>query len=171
MVAGHLQEKNGHYYAVLSYRDKGTGKRRQPWIPTGYPINGNKKKAEEKLMEIRKSFVIPAPPPAAAAIGGLSSNMLFSDFMLTWLNIAKNSIELTTYGAYSACVKKHIVPYFRDLGIPLNKLEARHLQMYYMSRLKDVSESSVRREHANIHRALKFAVQMDLIPYNVSDKV
>ena len=45
MVAGHLQEKNGYFYAVLSYKDA-QGKRKTKWIPTGYLIRGNKKKAE-----------------------------------------------------------------------------------------------------------------------------
>ena len=46
MVAGHLQEKNGIYYAVLSYKDP-AGKRKQPWISTGVPVRkGNKKKEE-----------------------------------------------------------------------------------------------------------------------------
>lgn len=35
MVAGHLQEKNGYFYAVLSYKDA-QGKRKTKWIPTGY---------------------------------------------------------------------------------------------------------------------------------------
>ena len=43
MVAGRLQEKNGFYYIVLSYTDS-AGKRRQPWIGTGLPVKGNKKR-------------------------------------------------------------------------------------------------------------------------------
>lgn len=50
MVAGHLQKKNGYFYAVLSYKDA-QGKRKTKWIPTGYLIRGNKKKAEAFLME------------------------------------------------------------------------------------------------------------------------
>lgn len=50
MVAGRLQEKNGFYYIVLSYTDS-AGKRRQPWIGTGLPVKGNKKRAEKMLAE------------------------------------------------------------------------------------------------------------------------
>ena len=46
MVAGRLQEKNGFFYIVLSYTDS-AGKRRQPWIGTGLPVKGNKKRAEK----------------------------------------------------------------------------------------------------------------------------
>lgn len=45
MVAGHLQEKKGYYYAVLSYKDADK-RRRTKWIASGLPVKGNKKKAE-----------------------------------------------------------------------------------------------------------------------------
>ena len=54
MVAGHLQEKNGLYYIVLTYPDV-TGKRKNKWISTKLPVKGNKKKAEKLLMEVRKT--------------------------------------------------------------------------------------------------------------------
>ena len=34
-----------------------------------------------------------------------------------------------------------------------------------------MSASTVIHEHANIHKALKYAVKMDLIPFNPADKV
>ena len=76
MVAGHLQEKNGYFYAVLSYKDT-NGKRKTKWIPTGYPVKGNKKKAEAFLTEQRKAFEIPtvdapATPDEKAVLGKLS---------------------------------------------------------------------------------------------------
>lgn len=52
MVAGHLQEKKGYFYIVLSYPDV-SGKRKTKWIPTSLPVKGNKKKAEKLLMEAR----------------------------------------------------------------------------------------------------------------------
>ena len=77
MVSGHLQEKNGYYYAVLTYTDD-VGKRHQPWIPTDLPVRGNKRAAEEKLVEIRRNFVI---PKVKSGYGDLSSDMLFSDYL------------------------------------------------------------------------------------------
>ena len=55
MVAGRLQEKNGFYYIVLSYTDS-AGKRRQPWIGTGLPVKGNKKRAEKNAGGYAKGF-------------------------------------------------------------------------------------------------------------------
>ena len=42
-VAGHLQEKKGYYYAVLSYKDE-SGRRKTKWVSTKLPVKGNKKR-------------------------------------------------------------------------------------------------------------------------------
>jgi hypothetical protein len=38
MVAGHLREKKGYYYAVLNYTDS-LGKRKTKWISTGLKVS------------------------------------------------------------------------------------------------------------------------------------
>ena len=50
MVAGHVREKKGYFYAVLNYTDA-FGNRKTKWIKTGLPVKGNKKKAEKKVKE------------------------------------------------------------------------------------------------------------------------
>ena len=55
MVAGHLREKSGYYYAVLNYTDS-LGKRKTKWISTGLTVKGNKKRAEAILMDARRNF-------------------------------------------------------------------------------------------------------------------
>ena len=168
MVAGHLQEKNGMYYAVLSYKDSG-GRRRQPWISTGIPAQkGNKKKAEQALAKVRREYVAPA---VAVGDGEISPDMSFADFMETWLVIIRSSVAPTTFCSYSNSVNKKIVPYFRAHSVTLAGLQARHLQSFYLHELQSVSASTVIREHANIHKALKYAVRMDLIPFNPADRV
>lgn len=166
MIAGHLQIKNDYYYMVLNYRDS-DGKRKQPWIPTGLPVKGNKKRAEKMLMDMRKSFV----PPVNNENENLSADMLFADYMETWLEIIRGSVEKTTFSSYTQMVKKKIAPYFRDTGLTLGGIQAKHIQSFYLHELKSVSASTVIHEHANIHKALKYAVKMDLIPFNPADKV
>lgn len=94
MVAGRLQEKNGFYYIVLSYTDS-AGKRRQPWIGTGLPVKGNKKRAEKMLAETRKSFTIPK-----GQVSELSPDMAFSDYMRYWLKMMRTAVTETTYSSY-----------------------------------------------------------------------
>ena len=161
MVAGHLSEKNGNYYAVLSYTDA-FGKRRTKWVNTGLPVRGNKKKAEAFLMEERKKFQTAEP---------VTGGVLFADYIEQWLEVAKPTIAVATYASYCAMVKRAIAPYFRERRITLQGLTPKDIQDFYLEKLKTVSASSVIHYHANIHRALKHAVKLDLIPTNPADKV
>lgn len=68
-------------------------------------------------------------------------------------------------------VKKKIAPYFRNTGLTLDGIQAKHIQSFYLHELKTVSPGTVIHYHANIHKALKCAVKMDLIPFNPADKV
>ena len=68
-------------------------------------------------------------------------------------------------------MKDHIVPYFEPTGITLGGLQARHIQSFYLHERKTLKSTSVLRLHANLHKALKQAVKLDLIPGNPVDKV
>ena len=164
MVAGHLTLKNGRYYAVLNYRDAG-GQRKTKWISLGLPEKGNKRKAEAELARLRAEF----EPPKE--VGDLSSDMLFADYLLEWLEIAKGRLAVATYSSYAAMIKKPVGPYFRQRNLTLRELEARHLQMFYSEMLRKVKPNTVIHYHAIIHSALKYAVKTDMLVQNVADKV
>ena len=55
--------------------------------------------------------------------------------------------------------------------LTLDGIQAKHIQSFYLHELKTVSPGTVIHYHANIHKALKYAVKMDLIPFNPADKV
>ena len=164
MVAGHLTLKNGRYYAVLNYIDA-EGQRKTKWISLGLPEKGNKRKAEAELARLRAEF----EPPKE--VGDLSNNMLFADYLLEWLEIAKGRLAVATYSSYATMIKKPIGPYFRKKGLTLRDLEARHLQMFYSEMLRKVKANTVIHYHAIIHSALKYAVKTDMLIQNVADKV
>ena len=164
MVVGHLTLKNGRYYAVLNYRNAG-GQRKTKWISLGLPEKGNKRKAEAELARLRAEF----EPPKE--VGDLSSDMLFADYLLEWLEIAKGRLAVATYSSYAAMIKKPVGPYFRQRNLTLRKLEARHLQMFYSEMLRKVKPNTVIHYHAIIHSALKYAVKTDMLVQNVADKV
>lgn len=166
MVAGHLQEKNGFFYIVLNYKDS-NGKRKTKWEATGLPVKKNKKKADALLQERRRTFV----PPTSPSEVRLDNEILFADFMLKWLEIAKSSVQITTYASYQGMIQGVIEPYFRKEGIRLADLKAVDLQEFYTKQLERVTANSVIHYHANIHKALKYAVKIDLIPTNPADKV
>ena len=164
MVAGHLTLKNGRYYAVLNYIDA-EGQRKTKWISLGLPEKGNKRKAEAELARLRAEF----EPPKE--VGDLSSDMLFTDYLLEWLEIAKGRLAVATYSSYAAMIKKPVGPYFRQRNLTLRELEARHLQMFYSEMLRKVKPNTVIHYHAIIHSALKYAVKTDMLVQNVADKV
>ena len=164
MVAGHLTLKNGRYYAVLNYRNAGW-QRKTKWISLGLPEKGNKRKAEAELARLRAEF----EPPKE--VGDLSSDMLFTDYLLEWLEIAKGRLAVATYSSYAAMIKKPVGPYFRQRNLTLRELEARHLQMFYSEMLRKVKPNTVIHYHAIIHSALKYAVKTDMLVQNVADKV
>lgn len=165
MVAGHLQKKNGYFYAVLSYKDA-QGKRKTKWIPTGYLIRGNKKKAEAFLMEQRQTFQLPAEDTEAVEKGEL-----FADYLERWLKIAKSTIAITTYSSYDGMMKSTIVPWFRKTGVTITELTAQDIQDFYTAQLARVKSNTVIHYHALIHRALKYAVKTDQLSANPADKV
>ena len=88
-----------------------------------------------------------------------------------WLEIIRSSVEKTTFSSYTQMVKGKIAPYFRNTGLTLDGIQAKHIQSFYLHELKTVSPGTVIHYHANIHKALKYAVKMDLIPFNPADKV
>lgn len=166
MIAGHLREKDGIYHIVLNYHDA-DGKRRTKWKSTNLPVKGNKKRATEMLQAARQDFIPPIKPGEEIRDGWV----LFADFLENWLEIAKPTVKLATYASYKEMLRMPILPYFRKSGVSLQALTTEELQTFYGQRLKKVSASTVIHYHAVIHRALKYAVKMKLIPLNPAANV
>ena len=162
MVAGHLQEKKGYFYIVLNYKDH-EGKRKTKWLPTGLTAKGNKKRAEVLLNKARKEFVIESPVP--------TDDMSFHAYLEQWVEIAKSTIQINTYATYVSLLKASILPYFKEKNIALQDLKPKDLQDFYTVQLRRVKASTVIHYHAIIHKALKYAVKVDLIPVNPATKV
>ena len=165
MIAGHLQEKKGYYYAVLSYKGA-DNKRKTKWLSTGLTVKGNKKRAEAFLMEQRQHFVIPAADTPCP-----TGDELFADYLQRWLQIARTTIAESTYGSYSGLLRNPIEPWFRKKRITLKGLTAADIQAFYIEQSKRVKTNTVIHYHAVLHRALRYAVKTDLIPVNPADKV
>lgn len=165
MIAGHLQEKNGMFYVVLNYRDE-NGKRKTPWISTNLPVKGNKKRAENFMMDVRRNFVPPNVQQIEEREAMQKGDILFTDFLLKWLRVAKSTVKLTTYASYEMMATKIIIPYFQILNIKLKELTTEDIQDFYSAQLERVSANTVIHYHAVIHRALKYAVKIKTIQSN-----
>ena len=165
MVAGHLQEKNGMFYVVLNYRDE-NGKRKTPWISTNLPVRGNKKRAENFMLDVRRNFVPPNVQRIEEREAMQKGDILFTDFLLKWLRVAKSTVKLTTYASYEMMATRIIIPYFETLNIKLKELTTEDIQEFYSAQLERVSANTVIHYHAVIHRALKYAVKIKTIQSN-----
>lgn len=171
-VAGHLQEKRGIYQMVLSWKNSDESRGRKS-ISTGLPVKGNKKRAQIMLQDACREYEQKLTQEQQEQPEGLhgQSKVLFADFMEKWLDVIKPDIKLTTYGGYCMNVRCAIAPYFRERNIYLQDLTATDINGFYAEQLKRVKATSVHKFHANISKALKYAVEQDLIPYSIMDKV
>ena len=192
MLSGHLQEKNGMYYAVLNCQHL-DGRRRPKWVSTGFAAKkGNKRIAEKKLDELKATYSIygesseeieakelePVVYVHSAEVTVIDKDILFADYMELWLSDMEVNVDPLTFAGYFDVVTRNIVPYFRDKGTTLRGLTGKDLKDYYKyERLGSETEgrqpkkgTTVTRYHANIHKALEDAVEDGLIDANVAHK-
>lgn len=172
MITGSLQKKKGLYYAVLNLYDD-YGKRKPKWIPTGYTIKGNKKKAEEKLeqfkIEYEQKSKIKLRDPN---IYDKYQNILFCDYMLEWLEKQKGKVEQTTYIGYEQVIKGRLYKYFKAKKIKLVDLKPKHIQDFFDLLFSEgLSGNTIKHYRANISKALKSAVITEIIDSNPATKL
>lgn len=163
-VSGHLEEKRGIYQMVLNWTDT-EGERHRKSISTKLPVKGNKTRANDMLYEARKK------KEQELALMPKAEDILFADFMEQWLDVIRPEIKITTFGGYQMNVRRAIAPWFRKRGILLRNLTAEDINEFYDDCLERIKATSVLKYHANISKALKYAVKKGLIPYSVMNKV
>ena len=171
MVTVSLQEKNGIYQAVINYKDN-EGKRKQKWISTKLKVRGNKKQAQAKAEELRLKFENQLNAKQMKNNNIEKTNILFIDYIKTWLEVQRQIIEPSTYTSYAQIINARITKYFTENPIKLVDIKARDIQNYYDYLFKDgLSSNTVIHHHALIREALDNAFQKEIIPSNPADKV
>ncbi len=92
--------------------------------------------------------------------------------MKKWLKMIKASVEETTYNGYKGIVNGRLTEYFSNKKITLQDIKPKHIQDFYQYLLDDgLSGNTVKHYHANIRKALQYAMRTDIIPSNPADKV
>lgn len=165
-VTASLQIRNGIYQAVLSY--KKNEKWETKWKSTGIKaIKGNKKKAENKKEEIRKKF-----QEEINSDNIDNEDILFIDYMKKWLKMISSSVEPTTLTGYQGVINGRMTDYFKNTKITLQNIKPKHIQEFYQYLLDEgLSGNTVKHYHANIRKALQYAMKTDIILSNPADKV
>ena len=158
-VTGSLQKKYNTYYVVLNLTDE-FGKRKQKWIPTGYPIKGNKKRANEVLRTKIKEYEDKNIQ--------FYSGITVAEYFKKWLNQIKQEVRPNTYRGYKANMDNHIIPYFENEGILLQDLTPNEITSYYRFKHEnsDLSGRTLKHHHQNISKALNDAIGQGYLTYN-----
>lgn len=158
-MTANLTIKSDKYCVIINYQLD--GKRKQKWICTNLPVSGcNKRKAEAKRLELLHEW-------EQRCITD-ESDVLFSDWIKVWLERIRYSLSDNTYFSYRQTIHNVICPYFASKGFRLYELEDYHIADFYAYRMKNdgVSASTIRHYHANIRKALSYAVNHKIIKSN-----
>lgn len=100
----------------------------------------------------------------------LDERQTLQQYLEAWIETVKPQIRASSWRRYSDYVRVHLIP---GLGrIPLAKLTAQHVQVFYARKLGEgLSTSTVHHMHGMFHRALKDALLMGLMQRNVTEMV
>ena len=101
----------------------------------------------------------------------MGEDMLFGDYLMQWIEMAKPNLQISTYSSYKGKIK-HIAPYFNERGITLQNISPMDIQAYYAWLIENgKSVQSCTHSHVIIRRALEIAYRTDRIPVNPAAKV
>lgn len=164
-VTANVAHKKDTYYIIVNYYNV-DGKRKQKWIKTDLTVSGNnKRKIEQMRLELLQEW--------QEKLKFNENEILFADFMQQWLEVIKNNVRPTTFYGYKQVVNYAIAPYFRERKITLYELKPYHIQDFYTFKMDNdgISANTILHYHANIHKALAYAVKTERIPTNPADRV
>lgn len=180
--------KHGKHYVIFDYKDN-EGNRKRKWVNTGLPEKCKKKdltaKIDELVSEFYKEYIennimkaeAEAEEKAKAAESASSAKTekdgyTFLEFFQVWLKAIKPTVAENTYEGYLH-TSHRIINYFEKFypGLMLTDLTAMELQRFYNDMYTSgLSANTIKHYHANIHKALKYAIKMNLISVNESEK-
>lgn len=159
-VSGHLEVIKGIYHMKLSWVSA-EGKRQRKSKSTELPERGNKKRAQDMLIDFQRE-----QEAELVANGNSVKDILFTDYMKQWLEKMRLQIRPTTYSGYEDNIYGVIIPYFKPMKLKLTEVTPKHIQDFYTKQRQRVKGSTVKSYHANIHKAFKDARKLQLIDSN-----
>ena len=181
MITGSVQINKGYYFIVFNMYNE-YGKRKPEWHSTGLKVDNNERKNNQIRKQAEKMLNeelvrVNAENSFSNKLNNIAknskySNMLFSDYMLEWLENIKPKVVQSTYIGYEQVVKGRLCPYFKSKKIKLIDLRPRDIQDFinylYKQRLKG---STIAHYTSNMNTALKEAVIAEIIPSNPMDRI
>lgn len=165
-MTGSLRIKNGNFQMRFYWKDP-DGRIHQKEESTNLPERGNKR-AAEKMLATRLAEL-----EATLDAGAPIVSPFFLAEMETWMNnVLAHEIRANTLHQYQAVYRKHIATYAPFKKLRLSDLTAKILQDYFNRKISSgLSSETIRKHYANIHKFLDYAVRLEIIPHNPSDRV
>lgn len=169
-MKAYLRQKSNssYYYCLLKWKDSGGNWHRKE-TSTRIPIKGNnKRRAEKYCEELRKQYEEKYECCKYTPV----RDMMYSDYILFWLDNHKYNIRKSTYEGYRRTIKRHIIPYFKEIGVTVEQVEPHHIKkLYAMLMDEGLSANTVKHCHANIRKSLADLVFEGVLPFNAADRV
>ena len=159
-----IKAKSGRYYVMIDYTQN--QKRVQRWIKTEYKVGEHcARKLEQRRLSLLREY--------QDKIQLVDIDILFSDYLVWWLEEIKRSLALSTYHSYYQAINHCIAPYFSERKIKLSELKGKDLQAFYNFKqdVDNVSANTIKHYHSYIHRALAYAVKTERLNRNPADNV
>lgn len=167
-----ISTKNDKQYVIFDWYDDDRNRKRK-WVNTGFGVKCSKKALDSRVQEILAEFF------KEYLTGSLTSTTAskrqhykFTVFLKDWLEVIRPTVAETTYIGYTHKVNS-VIKYFDDAypGIELKEVTALEIQEFYNEKFDDgLSANTIKHYHANIHKALKYAVKVNLVDVNESEK-
>lgn len=155
MITGRLIELNSQYYAVLNLKHT-DGRRWQKRINLDMPVKNNKRRADEKLIELRKEYT------RFQQIQNNSPDLMLSDFIFDWLAKKEPDLSPTTHRNYYHIINRSIVTYFKDSRV--KDVSGKNIEAYYTS-LADqgLSTTTIQHHHMILIQVFREACRKEII--------
>jgi integrase len=154
-----IKKERPNYYILVRYKDEMTGKERQKWETTDIAVKGNnKRKAEARLKEVLAEY--------EQNKVDMGRSILFTVFIMQWLEQLKPSIEAVTYDTYRLIIYNQIIPFYEPKKLKLKEVAPLHIQQYVNFKLKSVSPNTVRKHLWNLSKCFNSAIKQKLIVFN-----
>jgi len=193
LLTGSVAEKNDYLYWVINYYVE--GKRKQKWVPTHMKVKGNKTKAKNMLLDVRrewtlkfgvksidsKSSLAPEPQIVGELPGKVNADVAFLDWLYIWLKhkykqatqqtLDDKQIDIVTYAGYANNLVNPIAPYFRQHSFTLGTITKDDIKAFYTEQLKRVKVTTAKHYHSVIHGAFNYAIDEGLLAANPADRI
>ena len=185
-MTGCLKVRHDTYYAVLNLKEG--DKYKQKWISTKLSTKGNKRKAAEVLNAILVEYEDEDKIRELTEFkdkGNIeettskTNDILFSDYLIQWLEKKKNKVEIITFEGYKTQIDAHIFPYFAEKKLKLSEIKPAHIADYYESKFRSgrcdkkggLSIRTIKMQSFIIKSVLEEAAFYELILRNPATKV